>query len=1132
MSSSSSSSSTFNLNSHQWKYDVFINFRGEDTRKNLVSHLYAALLNAGINTFLDDEKLKKGWEVEPELLRAIQGSQICLVIFSEHYTQSSWCLVELVKIMEHRRSNNNGPVVIPIFYHVDPSVVRRQGGDFGKALEAITKRIQPEKERQELLRTWKRALNQAANISGWDSSTFRSENELVNKIVDEVRRKVENTFLPNTEFPVGLDSRVDQVFMSIENQSSKVSMVGIWGMGGLGKTTTAKGIYNKIHRKFVHRSFIENIRQTCESDKGYIRLQQQLLSDLFKTKEKIHNIASGTAIINKRISEKKVLIVLDDVTKEQQVKALCGNPKCLGLGSVLIVTTRDAHILRRLEVDCVCTAEEMNENESLELFSWHAFRSASPRANFSELSQNVVNYCGGLPLAVEVLGSYLYKRTKEEWKSVLSILEKIPNDEVQEKLRISYDGLTDDTKKAIFLDVCCFFIGKDRDYVTEILNGCGLFADIGIAVLIERSLLKVEKNNKLGMHDLIRDMGREIVRESSKEDPGERSRLWFQEDVHDVLTKNTGTQKVEGLILNLQRKGRYSFNANVFRQMKNMRLLQLDCVGLTGDFGHLSKQLRWVNWQRSTFNCIPNDFYLGNLVVLELKYSHIKQIWKETKLLDKLKILNLSHSKYLKSTPDFSKLPNLEKLIMKDCPSLSEVHPSIGVLKNLLLINVKDCTSLGNLPREIYQLISVKTLILDGCSKIDKLEEDIVQMTSLTTLVAANTGVKQAPFSIVRSKSILYISLCGYEGLSRDIFPSLIWSWMSPTMNSLPHTPPTSLDVESTNVVLSYQSTMHSSSSEYRSVTVQCQSAIQLIQKLSSFVDGLYGAKLTESETSHASDISDLSLKSLLVTMGSCNIVVDALDKSLSQGLTTNDSSDSFLPGDNYPSWLAYKSEGPSVRFQVPEDSDDCLKGITFYVVYSSAPENMEPECLTSILIINYTKFTLHIHKRDTIMSSNDEDWQNVVSNLAVGDSVGIFVAFGHGLTVKKTVVYLIYGQSKAMQINPSITLEVEPSSEIQMEPLPELEVQPSSNVKREPPPEDEVQPSPDVKMEPSLVVKNEPLPELEVQPSSNVKREPSPDVKMEVEPSLVVKNEQLPKRNKNIFARLSKRVGECLRLN
>jgi hypothetical protein len=174
----------------------------------------------------------------------------------------------------------------------------------------------------------------------------------------------------------------------------------------------------------------------------------------------------------------------------------------------------------------------------------------------------------------------------------------------------------------------------------------------------------------------------------------------------------------------------------------------------------------------------------------------------------------------------------------------------------------------------------VKTLILDGCSKIDKLEEDIVQMTSLTTLVAANTGVKQAPFSIVRSKSIMYISLCGYEGLSRDIFPSLIWSWMSPTMNSLPHIPPTSMDVESNNLVLGYQSTMHSSCSEHRSVWVQCQSEIQLIEILTSFFDGLYGANLTESETSQ---ISDLSLKSLLVTMGSCHIIIDALGKSLSQ---------------------------------------------------------------------------------------------------------------------------------------------------------------------------------------------------------------------------------------------------------
>lgn len=326
----------------------------------------------------------------------------------------------------------------------------------------------------------------------------------------------------------------------IENQSNKVCMIGIWGMGGSGKTTTAKAIYNRIHRKFVDRSFIENVREVCEKDnRGIIHLQEQLLSDVLKTKEKIHSVALGPIVIENRLKGKRALVVLDDVTTSEQLKALCGNPKLFGSGSVLIVTTRDVRLLNLLSADYVCTMTEMDEKESLELFSWHAFGQPSPNVDFNELSKNVVAYCGGLPLALEVLGSYLYERTKQEWRGVLSKLERIPNDQVQEKLRISYDGLEDDTEKDIFLDICCFFIGKDIAYVTEILNGCGLYANIGIPVLIERSLIKVGKNNKLGMHDLLRDMGREIVRESSGKVPGKRSRLWFHGDVHDVLTTNT-----------------------------------------------------------------------------------------------------------------------------------------------------------------------------------------------------------------------------------------------------------------------------------------------------------------------------------------------------------------------------------------------------------------------------------------------------------------------------------------------------------------------------------------------------------------------------------------------------------------
>ncbi|RHN56537.1 putative TIR domain, P-loop containing nucleoside triphosphate hydrolase [Medicago truncatula] len=430
---------------HQWIYDVFINFRGDDSRNSLVSHLYAALSNARINTFLDDEKLHKGSELQPQLLRAIQGSQICLVVFSENYSRSSWCLLELEKIMENR--GTHGQIVIPIFYHIDPAIVRRQLGNFGKALEITAKKMQSKREKQKLLlQTWKSALSQATNLSGWDVTSSRNESELVQKIVEEVLAKLDNTFMPLPEHTVGLESRVEKMVPWIENNSTKVCMIGIWGMGGLGKTTAAKAIYNQIHRKFVYRSFIENIRETCERDsKGgwHICLQQQLLSDLLKTKEKIHNIASGTIAIKKMLSAKKVLIVLDDVTKVEQVKALYESRKWFGAGSVLIVTSRDAHILKSLQVDHVYPVNEMDQKESLELFSWHAFRQASPRADFSELSSSVIKYCGGLPLAAEVIGSYLYGRTREEWTSVLSKLEIIPDHHVQEKLRISYDGLSD-----------------------------------------------------------------------------------------------------------------------------------------------------------------------------------------------------------------------------------------------------------------------------------------------------------------------------------------------------------------------------------------------------------------------------------------------------------------------------------------------------------------------------------------------------------------------------------------------------------------------------------------------------------------------------------------------------------------
>jgi len=130
-----------------------------------------------------------------------------------------------------------------------------------------------------------------------------------------------------------------------------------------------------------------------------------------------------------------------------------------------------------------------------------------------------------------------------------------------------------------------------------------------------------------------------------------------------------------------------------------------------------------------------------------------------------LKVLNLSHSKNLTQTPDFIGLPRLERLILKDCPRLHELHHSIGVLRNLILLNLKDCTGLRYLPKEIRKFKSLKSLILSGCSKILLMETDMVQMKSLITLVAENKPTKQVPFSIVNSESIGYISLHQFQKL-------------------------------------------------------------------------------------------------------------------------------------------------------------------------------------------------------------------------------------------------------------------------------------------------------------------------------------------------------------------------------
>ena len=228
--------------------------------------------------------------------------------------------------------------------------------------------------------------------------------------------------------------------------------------------------------------------------------------------------------------------MLDDVDQLDQLENLAGDYSWFGSGSRIIITTRDEHFLVAHGVKHVYKVKELNRDNSLELFSLNAFKKPVPLEDYEELSFQVINYARGLPLALIVLGSLLCGRSIPEWKSTLHKLKKIPNKQIYDTLKISYDEL-EDNEKEIFLDIACFFKGKEKDYVTRILDSCNFYADSGIGILIDKSLVTVD-SNEIWMHDLIQEMGWEIIRRESPKALGNRSRLWFHEDVQRLLTEN------------------------------------------------------------------------------------------------------------------------------------------------------------------------------------------------------------------------------------------------------------------------------------------------------------------------------------------------------------------------------------------------------------------------------------------------------------------------------------------------------------------------------------------------------------------------------------------------------------------
>ncbi|KAJ0439180.1 putative TIR domain, P-loop containing nucleoside triphosphate hydrolase [Helianthus annuus] len=232
-------SSSSSIHNKSYLYDVFLSFSGEDTRKTFVDHLFAALDQHGIRTFKDDERLEKGKKINFELLQSIEDSRLYIIVFSKHYASSSWCLNELLKIMECH--NKGERFAFPVFYDVDPSEVRKQTGPVGEALA-----VHMNKNKSEVGK-WREALKKASNLSGWDvrKTSNGHEAKAIKSIVERVSLELRYIKMGVDDNLVGMERRMQDLNPCLEIGTKDVRMIGIKGMGGAGKTTLAWAIFKK-----------------------------------------------------------------------------------------------------------------------------------------------------------------------------------------------------------------------------------------------------------------------------------------------------------------------------------------------------------------------------------------------------------------------------------------------------------------------------------------------------------------------------------------------------------------------------------------------------------------------------------------------------------------------------------------------------------------------------------------------------------------------------------------------------------------------------------------------------------------------------------------------------------------------
>ncbi|CAN1779767.1 Disease resistance protein L6 [Linum perenne] len=389
--------------------------------------------------------------------------------------------------------------------------------------------------------------------------------------------------------------------------------------------------------------------------------------------DQIAHDSGGRKMIKERVSRFKSLIVLDDVDEKFRFQYILGSPKDFVSESRFIITSRNVNVLITLIENEYKLYEvgSLNHPHSLELFCKHAFRKNSPPVDYETLADDIVQTRGGLPLTLKVIGSLLFRQETAFWKDKLEQLrETLQLHQVMDWLKISYDTLAYDAQQ-IFLDIACFFIGTNKEMPSYMWSDCKLYPMSNINILVQRSMIKVGNEDEFQMHDQLRDMGREIVRQEDVEHPWMRRRIWSTEEAFETLSnKNTAD-----------------------------RLKYLDISGWEhlNTIPYLPKSLEVLNI-RNLFNKqeVLNISELQNLKKLLLNMSIFKEINGTVGKLKDLQSLNLAAfwcNNLKEGLSDIGELPSLEFLYVSDVldgikhPTSLKMLNTSSLICNLVAIN-------------------------------------------------------------------------------------------------------------------------------------------------------------------------------------------------------------------------------------------------------------------------------------------------------------------------------------------------------------------------------------------------------------------------------------------------------------